>query len=486
MSRERSRSVSGRRDYSTGDLLDLYNTVTSATVPSVNSNRKRSRSASRNPTDRVPLDQDSSNKARPSGRFPASFESLADPQFRSTPPPHTPTQKPIKGILKTSSRSPSTPIRPSSAVSFETSAPTNGYKSYRPSFVRSYSSISFNSSQTPAATPKVSDKPSDTPSQSSTMSGKATGRAKARDATALYDVGASPEKKAGRINGSAKNTDDVSDEGSSSSDEESESSSSEEESESEDEDKGRQNNTAPASERKVAPAPAADSSDSESDSSDSDDEPAKDAKKLEAKKPALVPAATNGAEESSSEEESESEEEVGGAKIAPAKKAPSSSTESSESEDEDESESAPAKTASKDESSDESSDEGSDEDSDEEMADAPASAPQPSRGSMVRAAQRAPAGPPPSVMEGGFKLQTAQNMGHMASVLSEAKAKGDRVWLLTHPSTTPLNLEVQKILPSSENHRNSIFPNGAKLTYPAAADGKNVHVICKFPSIGWT
>lgn len=479
MSRQRSRSESGRRDYSTGDLLDLYNTVTSDTVPSANSNRKRSRSVSRNPTDRVPLDQDSSNNTRPSGRFPASFESLAEPQFRSTPPPHTPTQKPIKGILKTSSRSPSTPIRPSSAVSFETSAPANGYKSYRPSFVRSYSSISFNSSQTPAATPKVPEKPSDTPSQNSTMSGKATGRAKARDATALYDVGASPQKKAGRINGSAKKTVDVSDEGSSSSDEESESSSSEEESESEDEDKGRQNTAAPATEKKAAPAPADDSSDSESESSDSDDEPAK-----EAKKPAPASAVTNGAEESSSEEESDSASGGGGAKVASAKGAPnSSSSDSSDSEDEDESESAPAKAASKDESSGDSSDEESDEDSDEEMADAPTSAPQPSRGGMVRAAQRAPTGPPPSAMEGGFKLQTAQNMGHMASVLSEAKAKGDRVWLLTHPSTTPLNLEVQKILPSSENHRNSIFPNGAKLTYPAAADGKNVHVICKLSLI---
>lgn len=467
MSIQRSRSVSGRRDYSTEDLLDLYNSVTSDTVPSANSNRKRSRSASRTPADRVPLGQDSSDKTRPRGRFPASFESLADPQFRSTPPPHTPTQKPVKGILKTSSRSPSTPSRPSSAVSFEASAPTNGHRSYRPSFVRSYSSISCNSSQTPAATLKVPDKPSETPSQS-TMSGKAAGRAKARDATALYDVGASPTKKAGRVNGSKK-TVDVSDEGSSSSDEDSDSSSSDE-SESEDEDKGRQNTAAPASAKKAAPAPAADSSDSESESSD--DEPAKP----ETKKPAPAPAATNGAEESSSEEESDSENDDGGAKVAPAKGKRDSSSESSESEDEDESDSAPAKSASEGESSD--------EDSDEEMADAPTSAPQPSRGGMVRAAQRAPVGPPPSVMEGGFKLQTAQNMGHMASVLSEAKAKGDRVWLLTHPSTTPLNLEVQKILPSTDNHRNSIFPNGAKLTYPAAADGKNVHVICKLPSTG--
>lgn len=460
MSRQRSRSASGRRDYSTKDLHDLYNSVTSDTVPSVDSDRKRSISVSRTPTDRVPLGQDSSDKTRLRGRFPATFESLADPQLRSTPPPHTPTRKPVKGILKTSSRSPSTPIRPSSAVSFEASAPTNGHRSYRPSFVRSYSSTSFNSSQTPAATPKVPDKPSDTPSQS-TMGGKAAGRAKARDATALYDVGASPAKKAGRVNGSKK-TDDVSDEGSSSSDEDSDSSSSDE-SESEDEDKGRQNTAAPASAKKAAPAPAADSSDSESESSDSDDEPAKP----ETKKPASASAATNGAEESSSEEESDSENDDGGAKVAPAKGKRDSSTESSESE-----------------SSDESSDSGSDEDSDEEMADAPASAPQPSRGGMVRAAQRAPAGPPPSVMEGGFKLQTAQNMGHMASVLSEAKAKGDRVWLLTHPSTTPLNLEVQKILPSADSHRNSIFPNGAKLTYPAASDGKNVHVICKLPSTG--
>lgn len=478
--------MSGRRDSSTGDLPDLYNTVTSDTVHNVNPKRKRSISFSRNPTDRVPLGQDSSDKTRPSGRFPASFDSLADPQFRSTPPPHTPTPKPIKGILKTSSRSPSTPIRPSSAVSFETTAPTNGHRSYHPTFARTYSSISFNSSQTPAATPKDTVKPPESPSQTSVMSGKAVGRAKARDATAVYDLGASPEKKkAGRINGSAKKTDDVSDEGSSSSDEDSDSSSSDEDSDSEDEPKGRQNAAAPASKKKAAPAAAADSSDSESDSSDSDDEPAKqeikkpEAKKQETKKPAAAPAATNGAEESSSEEESDSEGEDGGAKVAPAKEIPNSSTESSESEDDDESTSAPAKSASTDESSSGSSDEGSDEDSDEEMADAPTSAPQSSRSGMVRAAQRAPPGPAPSVMEGGFKLQSAQNMGHMASVLSEAKAKGDRVWLLTHPSTTPLNLEVQKILPSAESHRNSIFPNGAKLTYPAASDGKNVHVICK-------
>lgn len=470
-SKKRSRSVSGNKHSLHEGLLALHGSPTSEARFRGNQGRTRLRSVSRPPTGRVPLDRDTDDKTRPSepkSRFPASFEKLADPQFQSPPRVHTPPSKPVKGILKDSS----SPIRPSSASSL-TNPPTSSvlnkdFRSRDPFYLRAFSSLDFSpvfkdATPTGNSAAKLSPIPV---SRTTNMSGKASGKVKPRDATAVHNLGPSGptdnNKKPVPVNGSKAI--DTSDEGSSSSDEESSESSDssdEESTASEKELKTSGNAAAPAAAgKKTATATASESSESESES-ESSDESDDDTTKQKAKSPpAVTPAATNGDPASSTGEDSDSETGSGGAKVAASKEVPNSSTESSEEDEE--------------------------EDSDEEMDDAPSSGqasgntPKPPGVGTLNAAQRAAPEPPPSVMDGGFKLQKAQNLGQMASLLSEANAKGDRVWLLTHPSTTPLNLEVQQVFTSSENHRNSIVPNGTKLTYPIASEGSNIHTICKF------
>lgn len=473
-SNKRSRSVAGERISNAKDSVAQDDKATAELRHRDNSNHQRQRSLSTAPTDRVPLGQSSSDKKdtkKSKGRFPASFETLADPQFHSPAKSHASPQSPAKGILKKSS----SPIRPSPASYSDAKAPSSQKQpSFRP---RSFSSLSFNplfKDSTPVKSSPLNQFRTST--SETKMSGRASAKAKARDATAVYEVGPSDTKdKKNKMNGAAaKKANASDDEGSSSSDEESESSSSSEE-ESEDESDVPQKTAAPAAVGKKAtatptskssaatPASKSSSSDTSSESSDDsdDDTPQQKAKKSLPSRPA----ATNGANassssETSSESESDSESESGGAKVVPSKKTkeiPDSSTDSSSEEE---------------------------EDSDEEMVDAPPSGQGSSstpKSNTTKVVRRGTPEPPPSVMDGGFKLQKAQNMGQMASLLSEANAKGDSVWLLTHPSTTPLNLEVQKIFTSSDNQRNSIVPNGTKLTYPVASDGSNIHSIGKLP-----
>lgn len=469
-SEKRSRSLSSHKHLIHQGSLALHDSPTSESRTGGSHSRERSRSVSRPPAGRVPLDRDTNDKTRPGelkSRFPASFEELADPQFQSPSRVYTPLSKPVKGILKNSS----SPIRPYSVSPSPTKLPTSA--SSKDTQTRGhfhptpFSSLPFNPlHQAVALAGNSPTKTSPIPaSQSSTMSGRAPGKAKPRDATALYDMGANGSTNKGKkpvpVNGSkSKKASESSDEGSSSSDEESSESSSdssdEESTASEKESKAPGSTATPATgPKKATSAPESQSSDSESESSDEsgDDTPGEKAKSR-----AVTQAATNGAMTSSSDEESDSEIENGGARVAAAKEIPNSSTESSEEE----------------------------EDSDEEMDDAPPSGqgsgntPKSTGAGLLRAAQRAAPEPAPSVMDGGFKLQKAQNLGQIASLLGEANAKGDRVWLLTHPSTTPLNLEVQKVFTSSQNHTNSIMPNGAKLTYPVASEGSNIHTICRF------
>lgn len=454
-SAKRSRSVSGFKDLIHPGLRALHDSPTSESRTGDSHSRKRPRSVSRPPAGRLPLDRAFNDKTCPSepkGHFPASFDELADPQFQSPSHVHTPLSKPVKGILKNSG----SPVRPRFASPSPAKLPTSASSKETPTRdtfrLRTFSSLPY-SQLHKAATPAGNSptKPSPIPaSQSTAMGGKASGKAKPRDATALYDMG--PNGSTGKNKKPAP-----SDEGSSSSDEES--SGSDSDSSDEESTASEKESKAPGSTAKpaIGAKKAAESSESESESSDESDDDTSSEK--ESKSPlAVTRAATNGATTSSSEDESDSETESGGAKVAAAKEIPNSSTESSDEE----------------------------EDSDEEMDDAApsgqdsGSAPKPAGAGTLRAAQRAAPEPAPSVMDGGFKLQKAQNLGQMASLLSEANAKGDRVWLLTHPSTTPLNLEVQKVFTSSENHTNSIMPNGAKLTYPVASEGSNIHTICRF------
>lgn len=469
-SKKRSRSVSGHKQFNQPSLLALHESPTHESRTRGSHSRERSRSVSRTPTGRVPFDRDTNDKTRPKepkGRFPESFEKLADPQFKSLPRVHTPLSKPPKGILKNSS----SPIRPFSTAPSLSTLPTSASSKDTQtgeSFQRPVSSLplsTVHNTATPAGNspPKASPIPT---FQSIAMSGKVSGKAKPPNATALREMGANEStgktKNPASVNGpTSKKASESSNEGSSSSDEESSESTSDssdgESTASEKESKARGDTTTPTTgAKKVASSSESGSSDSESESSDEsdDDTPGEKAKSTLA----AAQTAMNGDMTSSSEEESDSEVESGGARVAPAKEIPNSSTESSDEE----------------------------EDSDEEMEDAPPTgqgsggASKSAGASTLRAAQRAPPEPAPSVMDGGFKLQKAQNLGQMASLLTEANAKGERLWLLTHPSTTPLNLEVQKVFTSSENHTNSILPNGAKLTYPVASEGNNVHTICRF------
>ncbi|SPO01186.1 uncharacterized protein DNG_03933 [Cephalotrichum gorgonifer] len=416
------------------------------------SNPIRARSVSRPPTSHLPLDRDNGDTFHTKGTSNQSlptYTSVPEPEFNPPAVSQPPTpSKPLKSIIKNWGSNSSSPLRQSSTLfpgAVQVPALGQPFRDHNPSRGRSFSSVSYNS---PASKPSAPAKPAQTlNSQSSAMGVKTVASA------------AGAKKKSIPSNGIAsKKSIDLTEEGSSSSDEESSESSSESSSDEEpstpaNKPKAKSNAVAAKANGKKNTAPST-SSESESDSSDESDDDTKKqkVKKEVSQKPAV--AATNGVKRSL----------TGGAKAASAIEIPDSSTDSSSEEEE----------------------EVSDEDSDEEMNDAPPSgqgqvAPSyPSGHGILKKRAREPA---PSVIDGTFKLQKAQSLDKAVSLFNEANGKGERVWVLSHSSSAPLNVEVQQVYTAAENQRNKIAPSSARLTFPVTVDGKSTQVLSGCDSI---
>ena len=195
-------------------------------------------------------------------------------------------------------------------------------------------------------------------------------------------------------------------------------------------------------------------------------------------------------EESSISDESESESKVTSSALPPSaqpvaaksqKKTASSDSDSSEDEEssdsdsESESEEANAEASESEASSEEES---SDEDSEPQTNGNT----QADSGALSTYTTNEPA---PTVIGGVFKLQQPKSLGQIARVFESAEKEGNKLWVLTHSSSTPLNLEIQKVAPLSGQKADAIVSPNAKITVPRLKDGDSYHLICEFTFGSW-
>ncbi|PKS11206.1 hypothetical protein jhhlp_002967 [Lomentospora prolificans] len=227
--------------------------------------------------------------------------------------------------------------------------------------------------------------------------------------------------------------------------------------------------------------------------------------KLESKPAALEKdsnsSSSSSSDESSSGDESESEVTTKKSTVPPSAQpvttkarmpasSPDSDSESSEDEDSSESESEAESTNAKDATNGTDETSSSEEESSDEESDSAAGTQRNANSTAVSKAATQPGitthtanEPAPTVIGGVFKLQQPKSLGQIARVFESAEKEGSKLWVLTHSSSTPLNLEIQKVVPATGQHASAIVSSNAKITVPRLKDGDSYHLISSCQSI---
>jgi hypothetical protein len=100
---------------------------------------------------------------------------------------------------------------------------------------------------------------------------------------------------------------------------------------------------------------------------------------------------------------------------------------------------------------------------------------------VTRKSHQRPLPQGPETMENDFHIVKAKSGGHAVQFFVEAAANNQSVWIITGPSTTQLNFDLETTVMAQESKSSRRVPREVKICIPVSHKGGVYENICELP-----